>query len=189
MTTKLLPNSPYVTQYFPVWTKDSCNHIDHVKHYNYNQELFQSGMYHFPQVTDQNSQIDMSLKNWICSSIDRRFWRFDIGLTISLLLGSFLNKNHFCLSSISIFSHSSLFISCRILIFSYSFLFISVRVVGVFRMVLQKLINENNLDITDSLLDGNNTVLKVWIPFFLKFFISLDANFQDETNYDRRGQW
>ena len=35
--------------------------------------------------------------------------------------------------------------------------------VGVFRMVLQRLINELHLDITDSLLDGNNTVLKVII--------------------------
>lgn len=40
--------------------------------------------------------------------------------------------------------------------------FFSFRVVGIFRMVLQRLINEHHLDITDSLVDNNNTVLKVW---------------------------
>lgn len=48
----------------------------------------------------------------------------------------------------------------------FSLLICIFRVVGVFRMVLQKLINENHLDITDSLLDNNNTVLKVRL--FLK---------------------
>lgn len=45
----------------------------------------------------------------------------------------------------------------------------SNRVVGVFRMVLQKLINENHLDITDSLLDNNNTVLKAQISLELTY--------------------
>ena len=35
------------------------------------------------------------------------------------------------------------------------------RVVGLYRMVLQRLIQEQHLAITDSLLDNNNTVLKV----------------------------
>ncbi|XP_047135991.1 otoferlin isoform X1 [Hydra vulgaris] len=45
----------------------------------------------------------------------------------------------------------------------------SNRVVGVFRMVLQRLINEPHLDITDNLLDGNNTVLKAQISLELTY--------------------
>lgn len=35
------------------------------------------------------------------------------------------------------------------------------RLVGVFRMVLQKLIQDGTLEIQESLVDSNNTVLKV----------------------------
>ena len=36
-----------------------------------------------------------------------------------------------------------------------------IRLVGVFRMVLQKLIQDGSLEIQESLVDSNNTVLKV----------------------------
>ena len=42
-------------------------------------------------------------------------------------------------------------------LFSYFF----SRLVGVFRMVLQKLIQDGSLEIQESLVDSNNTVLKV----------------------------
>ncbi|XP_066930260.1 otoferlin-like isoform X4 [Clytia hemisphaerica] len=45
----------------------------------------------------------------------------------------------------------------------------SNRVVGIFRMVLQRLINEHHLEITDSLVDNNNTVLKAQISLELTY--------------------
>ena len=43
-------------------------------------------------------------------------------------------------------------------VMSLVFLF---RLVGVFRMVLQKLIQDGHLEVRESLIDMNNTVLKV----------------------------
>jgi len=39
--------------------------------------------------------------------------------------------------------------------------FLLLRLVGVFRMVLQRLIQEGHLEVVESLVDMNNTVLKV----------------------------
>ena len=45
---------------------------------------------------------------------------------------------------------------------SYHFIiFFIFRLVGVFRMVLQKLIQDGHLEVRESLIDMNNTVLKV----------------------------
>jgi len=43
-------------------------------------------------------------------------------------------------------------------VITFPFLF---RLVGVFRMVLQKLIQDGHLEVMESLIDMNNTVLKV----------------------------
>lgn len=45
--------------------------------------------------------------------------------------------------------------------FVYVLLFLIFRLVGVFRMVLQKLIQDGHLEVRESLIDMNNTVLKV----------------------------
>lgn len=42
-----------------------------------------------------------------------------------------------------------------------SLFFFMFRLVGVFRMVLQKLIQDGHLEVRESLIDMNNTVLKV----------------------------
>lgn len=43
----------------------------------------------------------------------------------------------------------------------YVLMFLIFRLVGVFRMVLQKLIQDGHLEVRESLIDMNNTVLKV----------------------------
>lgn len=47
------------------------------------------------------------------------------------------------------------------LLFSERCCFSFSRLVGVFRMVLQKLIQDGHLEVMESLIDMNNTVLKV----------------------------
>ena len=43
----------------------------------------------------------------------------------------------------------------------FLYLNLVLRLVGVFRMVLQKLIQDGSVEVKESLVDSNNTVLKV----------------------------
>lgn len=38
------------------------------------------------------------------------------------------------------------------------------RLIGTFRMVLQKVVEENHVEVTDTLIDDNNALLKVGVP-------------------------
>lgn len=38
------------------------------------------------------------------------------------------------------------------------------RLVGTFRMVLQKVVEEKQVEVTDTLIDDNNAILKVCVP-------------------------
>lgn len=38
------------------------------------------------------------------------------------------------------------------------------RLIGTFRMVLQKVVEENHVEVTDTLMDDNNAIIKVGVP-------------------------
>lgn len=38
------------------------------------------------------------------------------------------------------------------------------RLIGTFRMVLQKVVEENHVEVTDTLIDDNNAIIKVGVP-------------------------
>lgn len=38
------------------------------------------------------------------------------------------------------------------------------QLIGTFRMVLQKVVEENHVEVTDTLMDDNNAIIKVGVP-------------------------